>query len=116
MAHGTAAAASPRRGAALTVEGRGLQRGPRGAVDDFDGAARGHGQDGVERRVVAQTAQPVGVAAQAAVPQQQPLAGARPGRRRPRSGPSGCRRRGAGGCRHVTGRRRPQDKRPGAAQ
>lgn len=119
MAHGRAAAASPRRGAALTVEGRGLQRGPRRAVDDFDGAARGHGQDGVERRVVAQAAQPVGVAAQAAVPQQQPLAGARPGRRRPRSGPSGS-RRGAGGRRrrHVAGRRRrrPQHKRPGAAQ
>lgn len=93
----------------LTAERRRLQRGPRGAVDDFDGAARGHGQDGVERRVVAQAAEPVGVAAQAAVPQQQPLAGARTG-----TGPR-RRRRGAGGRRsHLRGRRRrrPQDKRP----
>lgn len=94
----------------LTAERRRLQRGPRGAVDDFDGAARGHGQDGVERRVVAQAAEPVGVAAQAAVPQQQPLAGARTG-----TGPRRRRRRGAGGRRsHLRGRRRrrPQDKRP----
>lgn len=108
------------RGPALTVESRGLQRGPRGAVDDFDGAASGHGQDGVERRVVAQAAEPVGVAAQAAVPQQQPLAGARPGRHRPGPGPSRRRRRRrAGGRRsHLAGRcrRRPQDKRPGGSR
>lgn len=119
----------------LTVERRRLQRGPGGAVDDFDGAARRDGQDGVEGRVVAQAAQPLGVAAQAAVPQQQPLARARPGRRRQRrrrrrgrpragagaragagtgAGPGwGSRRGGAGGRRHVAGRRRPEERRPG---
>lgn len=104
------AAVRARSRSPLTAERRRLQRGPRGAVDDFDGAARGHGQDGVERRVVAQAAEPVGVAAQAAVPQQQPLAGARTG-----TGPRRRRRRGAGGRRsHLRGRRRrrPQDKRP----
>lgn len=110
-----------RGGPALTVECRRLQRGPRGAVDDFDGAASGHGQDGVERRVVAEAAETVGVAAQAAVPQQQPLAGARPGRHRPGAGPSRHRRRRrrAGGRRsHLPGRcrRRPQDKRPGGSR
>lgn len=102
---------------ALTVECRRLQRGPRGTVNDFDGAASGHRQDGVERRVVAQTTETVGVAAQAAVPQQQPLAGARPGRHWPGPGPRPIRRRRrrAGGRRsHLPGRcrHRPQDKRP----
>lgn len=41
----------------------GLQDGPRGAVDDFDAAPAGDGQDGVEGRVVGEAPQALLVAA-----------------------------------------------------
>lgn len=56
-----------------TVQRRSLENSPRSAVDDFDAAAAGDGQDGVEGRVVGEAPQALLVAAQAAVSQHNPV-------------------------------------------
>lgn len=56
-----------------TVQRRSLENGPRSAVDDFDAASAGDGQDGVEGRVVGEAPQALLVAAQAAVSQHNPV-------------------------------------------
>lgn len=56
-----------------TVQRRSLENSPRSAVDDFDAATAGDGQDGVEGRVVGEAPQALLVAAQTAVSQHNPV-------------------------------------------